>query len=536
LNRLESRIQTSSPDFAANKAAMESLVAQLKERLDHVKQGGPPQHVERHKARGKLTARERIEHLCDPDTPFLELNALAAWEMYKGEAPSAGIVTGVGVVHRRECLIIANDATVKGGTYFPTTVLKHVRAQEVALENNLPCIYLVDSGGVFLPEQAGVFPDKEHFGRIFYNQAILSAKGIPQLSAVMGSCTAGGAYVPAMSDETVIVRKQGTIFIGGPPLVKAATGVEVTPEELGGADVHTRISGVSDYYARDDEDALQIIRNIVENLNRPPKFQLAREAPEEPHYDPAEIYGIIPSDIRKMFDVREVIARIVDGSRFSEFKELHATTLVTGFARIMGYPVGIVANNGVLFGESGRKGAHFVELCAMRKIPLVFLQNITGFIVGKEYEHGGIARDGAKMVHAVANAQVPRFTVIVGGSYGAGNYAMCGRGYLPRLLWMWPNSRISVMGGEQAASVLLQVKAEQMAAAGLPPMSPEEQDAFKRPTLEKYEREGSPYYSTARLWDDGIIDPLDTRAALGLAISMSLNQRVGEYGMGVFRM
>ena len=536
MTRLESKIVTSSAEFKANKAAMEKVVAQLRERMELVKRGGPPQHVERHKKRGKLTARERIAGLCDPDTPFLELNPLAAWGMYDGEAPCAGIVTGVGVVHGREVLIVSNDATVKGGTYFPTTVLKHVRAQEVALENNLPCVYLVDSGGVFLPLQDGVFPDKEHFGRIFYNQAILSARGIPQLSAVLGSCTAGGAYMPAMSDETVIVRKQGTIFIGGPPLVKAATGVEVTPEDLGGADVHCRISGVSDYYAMNDEHALELLRNIVENLNRSPKFELAREAPEDPYYDPAELYGVIPADIRKPYDIREVIARIVDGSRFSEFKELHAITLITGFARVMGYPVGIIGNNGVLFGESGRKGAHFIELCAMRKIPLIYLQNITGFIVGKEYEHSGIARDGAKMVHATANAQVPRFTVIVGGSFGAGNYAMCGRGYLPRLLWMWPNSRISVMGGEQAAGVLLQVKMEQMAAQGLPPMSPEEQEDFKRPTLEKYEREGSPYYATARLWDDGILDPLDTRNALALAISMSLNQPIPDYKMGIFRM
>ena len=536
MTRIESKITPSSADFKANKAAMEKVVAQLRERMELIKRGGPPQHVERHKKRGKLTARERISALLDPDTPFLELNPLAAWDLYGGEAPCAGIVTGVGVVHGREVLVIANDATVKGGTYFPLTVLKHVRAQEVALENNLPCVYLVDSGGVFLPLQDGVFPDKEHFGRIFYNQAILSAKGIPQLSAVLGSCTAGGAYVPAMSDETVIVRKQGTIFIGGPPLVKAATGVEVSPEELGGADVHCRISGVSDYYAQNDEHAIQILRNIAENLNRSPKYELAREAPEDPFYDPAELYGVIPADIRKPFDVREVIARIVDGSRFSEFKELHAITLITGFAKIMGYPVGILGNNGVLFGESGRKGAHFIELCSMRKIPLIYLQNITGFIVGKEYEHGGIARDGAKMVHATANAQVPRFTVIVGGSFGAGNYAMCGRGYLPRLLWMWPNARISVMGGEQAAGVLLQVKMEQMAAQGLPPMTPEQQKEFKRPTLEKYEREGSPYYATARLWDDGILDPLDTRNALALAISMSLNQPIPDYRMGIFRM
>jgi len=515
---------------------MQAVVDQLHERLEKVKQGGPPQHVERHKRRGKLTARERIRQLLDPDSPFLELNSLAAYDLYNNDAPCAGIVTGVGVVHGREVLVVSNDATVKGGTYYPITILKHVRAQEVALDNNLPCVYLVDSGGVFLPLQDGVFPDKEHFGRIFYNQAILSAKGIPQLSAVMGSCTAGGAYVPAMSDETVIVRKQGTIFIGGPPLVKAATGVEVTPEELGGADVHCRISGVSDYYANNDEHALKILRDIIENLNRTPKFELAREAPEEPYYDPEELYGIVPTDTRKQFDMREVIARIVDGSRFSEFKELYATTLVTGFARIMGYPVGIIANNGVLFGESGKKGAHFIELCSMRKIPILYFQNITGFIVGKEYEHAAIASDGAKMVHATANAQVPRFTLVIGGSHGAGNYAMCGRGYLPRLMWMWPNSRISVMGGEQAAGVLLQVKMEQMAKRDLRPMTPEEQAEFQRPILEKYEREGSPYYATARLWDDGIIDPVDTRTALGLAISMSLNQPIPNYKMGVFRM
>lgn len=536
MNRIKSNILTSSEDFKNNVAAMNKLLTQFRDRLELVKVGGPKQSVERHKSRGKLLARERIDALLDPDTPFLELNALAAWDMYKNEAPSAGVITGIGVVHGREVVIIANDATVKGGTYFPETIKKHIRAQEVAIDNNLPCVYLVDSGGIFLPEQAGTFPDKEHFGRIFYNQAIMSQMGISQLSCVMGSCTAGGAYVPAMSDETVIVRNQGTIFIGGPPLVKAATGAEVSAEELGGADVHCRISGVSDYYAQNDEDAIRILRNLIENLNRPSKFSLARSPIEEPHYDPSEIYGIIPADIRKTYDVREVIARIVDGSRFSEFKELHATTLVTGFARIMGYPVGIIGNNGVLFGESGRKGAHFIELCSMRKIPLLFLQNITGFIVGKEYEHGGIARDGAKMVHAVANAQVPRFTVVIGGSYGAGNYAMCGRGYLPRMLWMWPNSRISVMGGEQAANVLLQVKMEQMAAKGEPPMTLEQQEAFKKPTLDKYEFEGSPYYATARLWDDGIIDPLDTRTIIALAISSALNKPIEDYKMGIFRM
>ncbi len=536
MNRIETKIRTNAPDFKTNIEAMKKVVNLLHERLELVKKGGPPQHVERHKKRGKLTARERIEGVLDNDTPFLELSPLAAWDMYNNDAPSAGVVTGIGVVHGREVMVVANDATVKGGTYYPMTIAKHIRAQEIAIQNNLPCVYLVDSGGVFLPLQDGVFPDKEHFGRIFYNQSVMSAQGIPQLSAVMGSCTAGGAYVPALSDETVIVRKQGTIFIGGPPLVKAATGAEVTPEELGGADVHCRISGVSDYYAQNDEHALQLLRNIIENLNRAPKFELVREVPEDPYYDPEELYGVIPADLRKPYDIREVIARLVDGSRFSEFKELHAGTIITGFAKIMGYPVGIVGNNGVLFGESGRKGAHFVELCSMRKIPLLFLQNITGFIVGKEYEHGGIARDGAKMIHAVANAQVPRFTVIVGGSYGAGNYAMCGRGYLPRLLWMWPNARISVMGGEQAAGVLLQVKMEQMAKKGLPPMTPEEQEAFRKPTLEKYEFEGNPYYATARLWDDGILDPLDTRTALGLAISMSLNQPISDYKVGIFRM
>lgn len=536
MKRIETKINTRSDDFKTNQERMLKLTTQLRERLELVKQGGPPEHVERHKRRGKLTARERIERLLDPGTPFLELSPFAAWDMYDNAAPSAGVVTGVGVVHGREVLVVANDATVKGGTYFPMTILKHVRAQEVAIENNLPCVYLVDSGGVFLPMQDGVFPDKEHFGRIFYNQSIMSARGIPQLSAVMGSCTAGGAYVPALSDETVIVRKQGTIFIGGPPLVKAATGVTVTPEELGGADVHCRISGVSDYYALNDEHALQILRNIIENLNRSPKFELKRETPEEPYYDPEELYGILPSDNRKSFDIREVIARMVDGSRFSEFKELHAATLVTGFARIMGYPIGIIGNNGVLFGESGRKGAHFIELCSMRKIPLLYLQNITGFIVGKEYEHGAIANDGAKMIHATANAQVPRFTVVVNASHGAGNYAMCGRGYLPRLMWMWPNSRISVMGGEEASNVLLQVKMEQMAKKGLPEMTKEEQDAVKKPILEKYEREGNPYYATARLWDDGIIDPVDTRTMLGLSISMALNNPIPDYKVGVFRM
>ncbi|HEX5131867.1 MAG TPA: carboxyl transferase domain-containing protein [Candidatus Krumholzibacteria bacterium] len=528
--RIESRVQTGSSSFKENAAFQREAVSRFRERLTAVKQGGSARAVEKHKARGKLTARERIARLLDHDTPFLEFSALAGNGMYDDQAPSAGVITGAGVVHGREVVVVANDATVKGGTYFPMTVLKHVRAQQIAIENRLPCIYLVDSGGVFLPLQDGVFPDKDHFGRIFYNQAIMSAAGIPQICAVMGSCTAGGAYVPAMSDENVIVREQGTIFIGGPPLVKAATGVDVSPEELGGADVHTRISGVSDHFAENDEHAIQILRNIVEGLGRAERTQLEMHDSEEPHYDPAELYGIIPKDLSKQFDSREVIARIVDGSRFHEFKARYGGTLITGFARIMGYPVGIVANNGILFSESARKGAHFVSMCATRKVPLLFLQNITGFMVGKEFEHGGIARDGAKMVHAVAAAQVPKFTVIIGGSYGAGNYAMCGRGYAPRLLWMWPSSKISVMGGQQAADVLWTVKRDsEQAAAG-------EEAAFKQPILDKYEHEGNAYYSTARLWDDGILDPVDTRAAVALGLSMSLNAPIPEHRFGVFRM
>jgi acetyl-CoA carboxylase carboxyltransferase component len=500
-----------------------------------VQEGGPPKYRERHQSRKKLLVRERLEKLFDRNTPFLELNALAAYDMYDNQAPGAGMVTGVGVVHGREVLVIANDATVKGGTYFPMTIKKHIRAQEVALENRLPCIYLVDSGGIFLPHQAGTFPDKEHFGRIFYNQARLSALGISQISIVMGSCTAGGAYVPAMSDETVIVRQQGTIFIGGPPLVKAATGEEVSEEDLGGADVHCRISGVSDHYALNDEHALQIARNIVETLDPPRRFELDMAAPEDPYYDPRELYGIAPRDLRKHLDIKEVIARLVDGSRFQEFKELYGNTLVCGFARIMGHPVGILANNGVLFSESSLKGAHFVTLCSMRKIPLIFLQNITGFIVGKQYEHGGIAKDGAKLVHAVANADVPKFTVIVGGSYGAGNYAMCGRAYAPRLLWMWPNARISVMGGEQAANVLVTVKEKRLHEQGQEMTEAEKQEVMK-PILEKYEHEGSPYYSTGRLLDDGILDPQETREALALGIGLSLNAPIPDYKVGIFRM
>jgi acetyl-CoA carboxylase carboxyltransferase component len=533
--RIESKVDTHSQDYRQNLEHMTKVVAEYKERLANVQAGGPAKNRELHRSRGKLLVRERLDKLFDRNTPFLELSALAANGMYEDEAPGAGMVTGIGVVRGREVLVVANDATVKGGTYFPITIKKHIRAQEVALENRLPCIYLVDSGGIFLPHQAGTFPDKEHFGRIFYNQARLSALGIPQISIVMGSCTAGGAYVPAMSDETVIVRRQGTIFIGGPPLVKAATGEEVSDEDLGGADVHCRISGVSDYYALNDEHALEIARNIVETLAPPRRFVLDTAKPEDPEYDPAEMYGIVPRDLRKAFEIKELIARIVDGSRFQEFKELYAQTLVCGFARIMGYPVGILANNGVLFSESSLKGTHFITLCAMRKIPLVFLQNITGFIVGKQYEHRGIARDGAKLVHAVANADVPKFTVIVGGSYGAGNYAMCGRAYDPRLLWMWPNARISVMGGEQAANVLVSVKIKRLQEQGVK-MTEEEREKVIRPILDTYEAEASPYFSTARLWDDGLLDPLETRQALGLGIAMSLNAPIPDFKVGIFRM
>ena len=514
---------------------MKKEVTLLQERLSLIKQGGPPAAREKHLSRGKLLTRDRVRKLFDKNTPFLEFSTLAAYDMYDGDAPSAGVITGVGVVHSREVLVVANDATVKGGTYYPMTIKKHVRAQEIAMANRLPCVYLVDSGGIFLPHQKDTFPDKGHFGSIFYNQARMSAMGIPQIAVVLGSCTAGGAYVPAMSDEAVIVRKQGTIFIGGPPLVKAATGVDVTDEELGGADVHCRISGVADHYALNDEHALEITRNIIENLDSPKKFDIGRKESQEPFYDISELYGVMPKDIRKPFDVREIIARIVDGSEFQEFKELYGQTLVTGFARIMGYPVGIIGNNGVLFSESALKGAHFIELCTMRKIPLIFLQNITGFIVGKEYEHGGIASDGAKMVHAVANADVPKFTVIVGGSYGAGNYAMCGRGYDPRFVWMWPNARISVMGGEQAANVLLMVRMNSLKAQGKT-MTEKEQQDFIAPILKKYEDEGSPYFSSARIWDDGVIDPLDTRNVLGLGLSIALNSPIPDQKYGIFRM
>ncbi|NOY88765.1 MAG: methylcrotonoyl-CoA carboxylase [FCB group bacterium] len=533
--RIESKIDTKSETYRENYTKNKEQHLEFKRRLEKIKLGGSEKARKRHTDRGKLLPRERLAKLLDRNTPFLELSPLAAYDMYDNQAPSAGIITGIGVVHGREVMVIVNDATVKGGTYFPMTILKHARAQEVAETNNLPCIYLVDSGGIFLPLQSGTFPDKDHFGRIFYNQARMSAKGIPQISVVMGSCTAGGAYLPAMSDESIIVRKQGTIFIGGPPLVKAATGEVVTAEELGGADVHCRTSGVTDHYAQNDTHALQITRNIVENLNRPNHWEIERISPEDPYYDPDELYGVVSNDIRKPFDIREVIARIVDGSRFHEFKELYGTTLVTGFARIMGYPVGIIGNNGVLFSESSLKGAHFIELCTIRKIPLIFLQNISGFIVGRKYEAGGIARDGAKMVHAVANANVPKFTLVVGGSYGAGNYAMCGRGYFPRLMWMWPNAKICVMGGEQAADVLAQVKIKQLEKEGTK-LTQKQIQEIRQPIIEKYESESSPYYSGARLWDDGMIGMTETRRILALGIAMSLNASIPDQKYGVFRM
>ncbi len=533
---IDSQLDPRDDRFQANAAHNRALADELKARLAQVRAGGGERAQKRHAEQGKLFVRERIRRLLDPGSPFLELSPLAAWEMYFNEAPCAGIVTGIGSVAGRECMIVANDATVKGGTYYPLTVKKHLRAQAVAEENRLPCLYLVDSGGAFLPMQDEVFPDADDFGRIFYNQARMSAQGIPQIAAVMGSCTAGGAYVPAMSDETIIVRGTGTIFLGGPPLVKAATGEEVSAEELGGADVHTRRSGVADHFALDDDHALELCRQIVATLNTRKRVDLDLAPPEEPLYDPTEIYGVIPRTFREAYDVREVIARLVDGSRFREFKALYGDTLVCGFARLHGYPIGILANNGVLFSESAVKGAHFIELCTARSIPLLFLQNITGFMVGKEYESGGIAKDGAKLVHAVANARVPKLTVIIGGSFGAGNYGMCGRAYNPRFLWMWPNSRISVMGGDQAANVLLTVKQEQLARTGHALMTLEEQERFKQPILEKYEHEGSPYYSTARLWDDGILDPADTRRTLALALSACLNAPIEPTTFGVFRM
>jgi len=532
---LKSNLNTRSEEFKANSAHMQSLVDDLRDKVSHVKLGGGERARDKHLARGKLLPRERVRKLLDPGSPFLEFSQLAAWEMYDGTIASGGVITGIGRVSGRECVIICNDATVKGGTYFPITVKKHLRAQEIAEQNNLPCIYLVDSGGANLPNQQDVFPDRDHFGRIFFNQANMSAKGIPQIAVVMGSCTAGGAYVPAMSDESIIVRNQGTIFLAGPPLVKAATGEIVSAEDLGGADVHSRTSGVTDHYAENDYHALEIARDIVANLNRPKSMPLDIRKSVEPLYDPKELYGLIPQDTRQPFDVREVIARLVDGSEFDEFKKLYGTTLVTGFAHIHGYPVGIVANNGILFSESAQKGAHFVELCCQRNIPLIFLQNITGFMVGQKYESGGIAKDGAKLVTAVATAKVPKFTLIFGGSFGAGNYGMCGRAYSPRMLWMWPNSRISVMGGAQAASVLATVKRDGMEARG-ETWSAEEEAAFRTPVEEQYEKEGHPYFSSARVWDDGILDPADSRRVLGLAISASLNAPIEPTRFGLFRM
>jgi acetyl-CoA carboxylase carboxyltransferase component len=543
MEAIHSTINPSDPLFQQNAAHHRALAEDLRQQLLQVRQGGGEKYRERHEAQGKLFVRERIDRLLDPGSPFLELSPLAACGMYEGQAPGAGLVSGIGRVAGREVMIIANDATVKGGSYFPITVKKHLRAQEIAEQNYLPCVYLVDSGGAFLPMQDEVFPDAQHFGRIFYNQARMSAKGIPQIAAVMGSCTAGGAYVPAMSDEAIIVKGTGTIFLGGPPLVKAATGEDVSAEALGGADVHTRLSGVADHFAEDDEHALEICRGIVETLPRvrsaetPPYLDsLDLAPPEEPLYPAEEIFGILPRTFKEAYDAREIIARLVDGSAFREFKARYGTTLVCGFARLHGYPVGILGNNGVLFSESALKGAHFIELCDQRGIPLLFLQNITGFMVGKAYEAGGIAKDGAKLVHAVSNASVPRLTVIVGGSFGAGNYGMAGRAYNPRFLWMWPNARISVMGGEQAANVLLTIKQDQLAREGRPPLTPAEAGEFQRPILEKYEREGHPIYSTARLWDDGILDPSETRQVLALALSVVLNAPREKGGFGVFRM
>ena len=532
---IDSRISQTDDTFVANRERMVQLVHQLRDRVTAARQGGGPKYLARHREQGKLPVRERIDLLLDRGSPFLELSPLAAFEMYDNGAPAAGIITGIGRVSGREVLIVANDATVKGGTYYPMTVKKHLRAQQVAMENRLPSIYLVDSGGAFLPMQAEVFPDREHFGRIFFNQARMSAARIPQIAVVMGSCTAGGAYVPAMADETIIVNGTGTIFLGGPPLVKAATGEEVTAEDLGGADVHTRLSGVADYLADDDAHALRLCRTVVSTLHGAKHLPADMTAVEEPKYDAAELYGIVNADVKKPYDVREIIARLVDGSRFDEFKARYGDTIVTGFARLHGFLVGIVANNGVLFSESALKATHFIELCNLRGIPLIFLQNITGFIVGRQYERAGIAKDGAKMVHAVANSVVPTFTVVIGGSFGAGNYGMCGRAYDPRMLWMWPNARISVMGGEQAAGVLTTVKREQVARTG-GTLSSEEDAAIREPIVAQYEHEGSPYYSTARLWDDGVIDPVDTRSVLALALSASYNAPIPDARFGVFRM
>jgi 3-methylcrotonyl-CoA carboxylase beta subunit len=535
LYRLETKINVKSEEFKKNKEEFLSLLNKYREIHRTVTRGGSESTIKKHKERGKLLARERIDKLIDSNTPFLELSPLAAFDQYKNEFPSAGIVTGIGLIHGRETVIIANDATVKGGTYMQYTIKKHLRAQEIAMENKLPCVYLVDSGGAFLPEQDRVFPDRDHFGRFFYNQARLSSMGVPQISVVMGSCTAGGAYVPAMSDETIIIKKQGTIFLGGPPLVKAATGEIVTPEDLGGAEVHTSLSGVADHFAENDIHAIQICRNIFQSMENKPKQFIDISPIEEPYYDPEELYGIAPMDFRKMVDPREIIMRMADGSKFHEFKEKYGSTLVTGFARIMGYPVGILANNGVLFSESALKGTHFIELCTSRKIPLIFLQNITGFIVGKDYERKGIAKDGAKLVHAVANTNVPKFTVIFGGSFGAGNYGMAGRAYGPRLLFMWPNAKISVMGGMQAATVLITVKQDQMRLEGKE-MPEEEIEKMRKGIIDKYDFEGSSFYSTSRLWDDGIIDPTDTRSVIAMGIAMSLNNKYPEKQDGVFRM
>jgi 3-methylcrotonyl-CoA carboxylase beta subunit len=532
---LSSSIDTSSEEFAKNKSEIDTVVSDLKSKIRDISMGGPERARKKHLSRGKLLPRDRVTQLLDPGTAFLELSQLAGYDMYDADIAAGGVITGIGRVSGIECMIVCNDATVKGGTYYPVTVKKHLRAQEIAEENNLPCIYLVDSGGANLPNQDDVFPDRDHFGRIFYNQANMSAKGIPQIAVVMGSCTAGGAYVPAMADESIIVQNQGTIFLGGPPLVKAATGEIVSAEDLGGGDVHARTSGVVDHLARDDAHALSIARDIVANLNRDKKIPVKTRESLAPKYAPEEIAGVIPADVRQPYDVREIIARIVDGSDFEEFKKLYGETLVCGFAHIHGFPVGIVANNGVLFSESALKGAHFVELCAQRGIPLVFLQNITGFMVGRKYENGGIARDGAKMVTAVACANVPKFTILIGGSFGAGNYGMCGRAYQPRFLWMWPNARISVMGGEQAAGVLSTVKRDGMEARG-EEWSVEDEEKFKAPIREMYEHQGHPYYASARLWDDGVIDPADTRRVLGLALSATMNAPIESTKFGIFRM
>ena len=535
MTRLTSALDPASPEFAANQAKMEALIADLREKVAAIELGGGDKSRERHTSRGKLLPRDRINHLLDAGTPFLEFSQLAAYQVYADDVPAAGIITGIGRVSGQECVIVCNDATVKGGTYYPLTVKKHLRAQEIAAQNNLPCIYLVDSGGANLPNQDEVFPDRDHFGRIFYNQANMSAAGIAQIAVVMGSCTAGGAYIPAMSDESIIVKEQGTIFLAGPPLVKAATGEEVSAEDLGGGDVHTRISGVADHLADNDQHALELARKAISNLNREKYNPLACREPQEPHYDPAELHGVIPADLKTPVDVREIIARLVDGSEFDEFKKRYGTTLVCGFAHIYGMPVGIIANNGVLFSESALKATHFIQLCNQRNIPLVFLQNITGFMVGQKYENGGIARDGAKMVTAVSCSRVPKFTVIIGGSFGAGNYGMCGRAFNPRFLWMWPNARISVMGGAQAAGVLSTVKRAGLERDGKKWSAQEEAD-FKKPILEQYEIEGHPYYASARLWDDGVIAPSDTRRVLGLAISASLNAPLEDTKYGVFRM